>query len=172
MSACPFSSLVLSLYGLSSWEIRTCRMEGLWSLVCLRGWFAMAMWLHTPRRCHRLSEARPAGVSPPLKPYGEWWEPILPYCFCAPVGRGCVKILLTNPECTVRQSGSLSANCRGGELPQPCRGPSGWLRRQRVWERKADTQTWCSNISRLPIPTRSGYRERQERSQWSSVKSF
>lgn len=59
MGAYPISSLVFSLYGLSSWEIRTCRMSGLWSPVCLHGWFAAAIQLHAPRSCHGLLEARP-----------------------------------------------------------------------------------------------------------------
>uniref|UniRef100_A0A2I3MXZ1 Regulator of G protein signaling 6 n=1 Tax=Papio anubis TaxID=9555 RepID=A0A2I3MXZ1_PAPAN len=37
-------------------EHKACRC-----LVCLHGWFAMAMWLRTPRSCQGLSEARPLG---------------------------------------------------------------------------------------------------------------
>lgn len=134
MVAYPFSSLssLSMVFPCERSELAECKAY--WPLVCLNGWFAMAMWLHTPRRCHRLSEARPIEFFHPWGPDREWWEPIPPRLFWSldAVHGECLGILLTSLECTVRQLGLSGAHCGKAELPQTLGGPPGWLRGLRV----------------------------------------
>lgn len=158
MSVHLFSSLLFSLYGLSSREVRTCRMQGLLVLCLSSRWCATAMCLYTPSSCHRMSKARPMGVPPPPR---AWWRVVGTHSSLFRglhiVGGGCLGILLISPECAVRQL-ELLVWTRNAGPPQPHRGPSG----DHVGRgRERGIQVRCPNTSRL-LFMRSGYQERQE----------
>lgn len=161
MGAHPISSLVFSLCGLSSWEIRTCRMSGLWSPVGPHGCLAAATQLHAPRNCHGPLEARPWECLHPRRLIESSGNSFLPLIWGLEAASGkCSGVLLTSPEYIMEKA----------KLLQPRAGPSGWPRGLRLWE-----GAWSSDEASRSL--QAAFHEKwvlgeQTWSQWSSARSI